>query len=132
MISSLELLGIQIDDMLNFNLHISSIWKSAANQLNALIRLKQLLSFHAKEVLINSYMISSFNQFPLVWIFWSAQSGNEMKNMQKKFLHFLNDNFESFYEDLPSKRRKSTMNVRGLGTLLVKIYKTLRIWTQVL
>ena len=49
-----------------------------------------------------------------------------MENMQKKFLHFLHDNFESFYEDLPSKRRKSTMNVRGLGTLLVKIYKTLK------
>ena len=48
-----------------------------------------------------------------------------MENMQKKFLHFLHDNFESFYEDLPSKRRKSTMNVRGLGTLPVKIYKTL-------
>ena len=59
-LSSVELLGIQIDDKLNFNLHISKICKSAANQLNALIRLKQFLSFHAKEVLINSYIISNF------------------------------------------------------------------------
>ena len=51
--SSVELLGIQIDDKLNFNLHISKICKSAANQLNALISLNQFLSFHAKEVLIN-------------------------------------------------------------------------------
>ena len=49
-----------------------------------------------------------------------------MENLQKPFLHFLHDNFESFYEDLPSKRIKSAMNVRGLGTLLVKIYKTLK------
>ena len=56
-VSSVELLGIQIDDKLNFNLHISKICKSAANQLNALIRLKQFLSFHAKEALINSYII---------------------------------------------------------------------------
>ena len=49
-----------------------------------------------------------------------------MENFQKPVLHFLHDNFESFYEDLPSKRRKSAMNVRGLGTLLVKIYKTLK------
>ena len=40
-----------------------------------------------------------------------------MENLQKPVLHFLHDNFESFYEELPSKRRKSTMNVRGLGTL---------------
>ena len=60
-VSSVELLGIQIDGKLNFNLHISKICKSAANQLNALIRLKQFLSFQAKEVLINSYIISNFN-----------------------------------------------------------------------
>ena len=46
--SSIELLGIQVDDTLNFNLQISKICKSAANHLNALIRPKQFLSFHAK------------------------------------------------------------------------------------
>ena len=65
-VSSVELLGIQLDDKLNFNLQISKIFKSAANQLNALIRLKQFLSFHAKEILINSYIISNFNYCPLV------------------------------------------------------------------
>ena len=39
-VSSVELLGIQIDDKLNFNLNISKICRSAANQLNALIKLK--------------------------------------------------------------------------------------------
>ena len=34
---SVKLLGIQIDDKLNFNLHITNICRSAANQLNALI-----------------------------------------------------------------------------------------------
>ena len=77
-VSSLELLGIQIDDKLNFNLHISKICKSAANQLNALIRLKQFLSFHAKDVLINSYILSNFNYCPLVWMFSSSQSVNKI------------------------------------------------------
>ena len=47
-VSSVEFLGIQIDGKLNFNLHISKICKSAANQLNASIRLKQFLSFSCK------------------------------------------------------------------------------------
>ena len=72
-VTSLELFGIQIDDKVNFKLHISKIFKSAANQLNVLIRLKQFLSFNAKEVLINSYIISNFNYCPLVWIFASTQ-----------------------------------------------------------
>ena len=39
-VSSVELLRIQTDGKLNFNLHISKICKSSANQLNELIRLK--------------------------------------------------------------------------------------------
>ena len=38
-VPSVELLGIQLDDKLNFSPHISNIRKSVTNQLNALIRL---------------------------------------------------------------------------------------------
>ena len=48
-VPSVELLGIHLDDNLNFNLHISNICRSAANQLNALIRLKSYLNFNAKQ-----------------------------------------------------------------------------------
>ena len=39
-VSSAELLGIQIDDKLNFIFQISNMCWSATNQLNALVRLK--------------------------------------------------------------------------------------------
>ena len=52
--SSVKLLGVQIDGQLNFNLHISNICRSAANQLNALIMLKCFLAFEEKKTLINS------------------------------------------------------------------------------
>ena len=71
--SSVKLLGVQIGDQLNFNLHISSICRSAANQLNALIRLKRFLAFEEKKTLINSYFYSNFNCCPLVWMFSSAK-----------------------------------------------------------
>ena len=37
-VPSVELLGIRLDDNLNFNLYVSNVCRSAANQLNALIR----------------------------------------------------------------------------------------------
>ena len=64
--SSVKLLGVQIDDQLNFNLHISDMFRSAANQLNVLIRLKRFLAFKEKKTLINSYFYSDFNYCPLV------------------------------------------------------------------
>ena len=89
LVLSVELLRIQIGDKLDFNLHISKICKSSANLLNVLVRLKQFLSFHAKEVLMNSYIISNSIYCPLVWMFSSAQSVNKIRNLQKQALHFL-------------------------------------------
>ena len=54
-LSTIKLLGVQLDDKLNLNLHINDISKSSINQLNAMVRSKTLLSFVIKNVLINSY-----------------------------------------------------------------------------
>ena len=80
--SSVKLLGVQIDDQLNFNLHISNICRSAANQLNALIRLKRFLDFEEKKTLNNSYFYSNFNYFPSVWMFSNAKSLNKVEFLQ--------------------------------------------------
>ena len=82
--SSVKLLGVQIDDQLNFNLHIFNICRSAANQLNALIRLKRFLDFEEKKTLINSYFYSNFNCCPLIWMFSSAKPLNKVESLQKK------------------------------------------------
>ena len=74
---SVKLLGVQIDDKLNFNLHITNTCRSAANQLNALIKLKQYLSFEAKKAPVNSKFYSNFNYCPLVWMFSSVKYLNK-------------------------------------------------------
>ena len=52
--SQVKLLGVEIN-MLNFKQHINRIRKSAANNLNALIRLKRFLAFQERNVLVNSF-----------------------------------------------------------------------------
>ena len=42
-VSNVKMIGVHIDRILNFNLHIEIICKSASNQLNALLRLKRYL-----------------------------------------------------------------------------------------
>ena len=64
--SSIKLLGVQIDAELNFSLHIANICRSAANQLNSIIKLRKFLGFEGQKILINSYFYSNFNYCPLV------------------------------------------------------------------
>ena len=58
---SVKLLGVHIDDKLNFNLHITKSCRSAANQLHTLIRLRRFLNFEGKKTLNKSYFNSNFN-----------------------------------------------------------------------
>ena len=124
MVSSVELPGIQIDDKLNFNLYVSNIYRSAANQLNNLIRLKRFLGFKEKRILINSYFMANFNFCLLIWMFSSGSSLKEIENLQKRDLRFLYNDYKISYEELLLKSDRATMIVNRLRILYTKIYKT--------
>ena len=122
-VSSVKLLGLQLDDKLNFNLHISNICKSAANQLNALIRPKKFRNFEEKKILINSYFMANFNYCPLFWMLSNASSPKKIQNLQKRALRFLCNDYEISYEELLSKSSTSSMNVKRLRALCAELYK---------
>ena len=70
--NSIKLLGINIDDQVRFNDHVSILCSKAAMQLNALSRLQKYMRKSEKEAIINSFILSSFNYCPLVWHFSSC------------------------------------------------------------
>ena len=59
-----KLLRIKIESRLNFELHVSDLCKSAARQLNALLRLKPYLTFEARKILIERFAYSNFSYCP--------------------------------------------------------------------
>ena len=122
---SVKLLGITIDNQLNFNKHISSICKKTSAQLNALYRLKNFISFKAKKALAESFVFSNFNYCSLVWNFSSAESLNKINMIHKRTLRFVQDDFESSYEDLLLKSMKPSMNVLRLRQLCIEIFKSI-------
>ena len=67
--NSVKLLGIEIDNKLSFEQHISTLCNKASNQLNAIGRTQTFMGFKEKEVLINSFLYSNFNYCRLVWHF---------------------------------------------------------------
>ena len=102
-VPSVDILGITIDDKLNFNLHIDKICLKSANQLNALVRLKRFLGNEERKVFINSFFLSNFNYCPLVWILTNAKPVHKIEAFQKRALRFMLNDYESSYEDLLKK-----------------------------
>ena len=121
--NSIKLLGINIDDQLRFNEHISILCSKAAMQLNALSRLQKYMGKSEKEVIINSFILSNFSYCPLVWYFSSCESIRKIEKIQKRCLRIILNDYESDYETL-LRNSKPTMEIQRLTTLAVEIFKT--------
>ena len=123
--SSVKLLGVHIDDKLNFNHHINKLCKSAGNQLNALTRLKSFLGLKERVVLVNSFIYSNFDYCPLVWMFSHKKSLNKIESLHKRALRFLLNDYENSYEELLEKSGKCNMSLQRIRFLCIEIYKSI-------
>ena len=88
--SQVKLLEVEINK-LNLKQHINRICKSAANQLNDLIRLKKFLAFQERNVLVYSFVLWNFNYCTFVWMFASSKSLAKIENLHKRTLKFMLD-----------------------------------------
>ena len=60
-LSVVKLLKIEIGNKFNFNNHINTICRSAADQLNVFVGLKRFLGTEERKVLIQNLVLSNFN-----------------------------------------------------------------------
>ena len=76
-----KLFEAEIENEHSFKKHISTLVKKSSNQLNAISRIQKFTGFKKKEILLNSFVYSNFNDCPLVWHFCSAKiNKNDRKN----------------------------------------------------
>ena len=54
--NSVKLLGVEIDNKLSFEKHISTLVKKSSNQLNAISRIQTFMGFKEKESLLNNFV----------------------------------------------------------------------------
>ena len=110
---------------LNFNNHINTIYRTSANPLNALIRLRRFLGIEERKALIQSFVLSNFIYGLLVWILSSVKSLNKIEKLQKRALRFRLSDCESSYDELLWLPSSCAINVRLKRNLCVEIDKTL-------
>ena len=122
---SVELLGVKIDNKLNFDNHISKLCNKSSGLLNNLFRLKKFITGEAKKLAVNSFVISNFNYCPLVWHFSSYKSVNMIESIQKRALRFLSNDPSSNYQTLLENSDLCPLKVNRLRSLCLEIFKTL-------
>ena len=95
-----KLLGVKIDDKLNFDTHIRYICCRAAKQISALGRLHKILSVQQKRLVYQSFIVSNFNYCPLILHFCNKTSLLKLEKLQERALRMLCNDSTSSYSSL--------------------------------
>ena len=120
---SMKVLGIDIDDKLTFDGHISNICIKAGRQLDILQRLKGSLDQDSRMAIYKSFIMSNFNYCPLIWMFTSKTSLSKLENIQKRALRFVLDDYQSGHTDLLQNANVPGIKIRLLRYLAIDVFK---------
>ena len=112
----MKLLGLTIDNTLNFRIHINNICKVASAKIKGLGRIRNRLNLSQAKILYNSFILSQFNYCCLVWMFCSKTLQNKINQIQKRALRIVY-NDPNFNLDKPVELGKTiTVHIKNIKT----------------
>ena len=68
---SVKLLGLEIDNELNFNEHVTNICNTVSQKLHALARISFYMKVNKLRLILKAFIESQFQYCPLIWMFHS-------------------------------------------------------------
>ena len=97
---SVKLLGIQIDNMLDFSEHVSALCKKVSLKLHALARISNYMSTPKLRMILKAFIESQFSYCPLVWMFHSRTLNNRINSLHERALRLVYKDPKFSFEEL--------------------------------
>ena len=123
---SVKLLGLTIDNKLNFGIHINNICKVASAKIKGLGKIRGRLNLSQAKFLFNSFILSQFNYCCLVWMFYNKTLQNKINRIQKRALRIAYNEPNLNLDKLVELDKITTIHIKNIITLLTEVYKTTR------
>ena len=123
--SIVKLLGVTIDDRLCFHPYIKDLCKKTNQKTKALLRIRKNLNQATADILCSSFILSTFNYCPLIWMFCGKQSNNLINSTHCRVLNARLDNFRLPFNDLLDETKSVNIHTKNLRLLLIEVYKSL-------
>ena len=119
------LLGVNLDNELNFSEHIKTLCRKAAAQLSVLQRLAKYLDLASRMAIFRCFILSHFSYCNLVWHFCGATNTNKLERIQHRALKFVYQDWTSSYEQLLSRADLPTLELSRTRAIIIEVYKAL-------
>ena len=121
--SNVKLLGVNIDNHLKFDKHLSGICSKASQKLNILTRLAKFLTFEQKRFIFKSFFESQFKYCSLVWMFHSRSLNSKINRLHKRALRLVYNDFASTFDELLEKYGSFTVHHSNIQVLAIELHK---------
>ena len=121
--SSVKLLGVTIDNNLNFNEHVTKICNKASQKLHALARVSKFIETDKLKIIMKTFFESQFNYCPLIWMFHSRTLNNRINRLHERALRLVYKNPNYSFQDLLDKDNSVTIHHRNLQKLATEMFK---------
>ena len=95
-----KLLGVTVDNKMNFKHHVTDLCATASQKLHALSRVSNYMDFQQKKLIMHSFILSQFGYCPLVWMFHSRELNNRINKIHKRSLKIVYQDHKSSFETL--------------------------------
>ena len=82
----LELLGVSIDDQMNFKKHVGEVTKKASKQVGVLLRLPNIIPQSAKLQIYKTAILPLLTYCHIIWHFCAASDVRKVGRVQEKAL----------------------------------------------
>ena len=120
---SVDLLGVTIDQKLNFHKHIESILKKAYQKLHALMRVSTHMSHEKLRLVMKTFIESQFNYCPLIWMCHSRELNTRINTLHERALRVVYKRNDLSFQELLEKDGSFTIHEKNLQKLATEMYK---------
>ena len=121
----IKLLGVQIDEKLNFTSHISELCTKARQKVGVLMRQRNLIPCNAKLSLYKSSILPHLTYCHLVWHFCNASDRRNLERIQKRALRAVYKTRSASYQELLDRAKPPTLYNRRLQDIATLMFKKL-------
>ena len=122
---NVKLLGVTIDYQMNFDMHISTLCKKAARQINVLRRIGRHLPLSCRKVIYQSFILSAFNFCPVIWHFCSESNNKKLEKLNLRALRHVYRDYQSDYDKLLTSDTSVSLQLKRQRLIALEVFKIL-------
>ena len=97
------MLGVAVDDKMEFERHIANVCRKVSQQIAVLKRMKKILLFETKMCLYLGFIIRHFNYCSETWHFFNKNSTARLEKVNERAIRFVFNQKQSSYCELLNK-----------------------------